>query len=87
MRRCRLRVINKQRRNNMKRTNVESSNIISIGYDETNCILEIEFKKNSIYQYFDISKEIHEGLMKATSHGKFLNENIKKKNYRYIKIN
>ena len=61
----------------MKREIVSSSNIISIGYDEDSRILEIEFKKNRIYHYYDVPKNEFDGLMNASSHGSYLNENIK----------
>ncbi len=72
----------------MKRTNVISSNIKSIGYDEESQILEVEFK-DGIYHYFDLPKEVYGALMNARppvySHGKYLDRHIKGK-YRYKKI-
>lgn len=70
----------------MKRTNVESSNLKSVGYDEENEILEIEFKHGGIYQYYDVSKDVYDGLMSADSHGKYFDRNVKKAGYRYRKI-
>lgn len=61
----------------MERKRVSSSNIISIGYDEDTQILEIEYKKNSIYHYFEVPQSEFDGLMNASSHGRYLNENIK----------
>lgn len=68
----------------MYRKNVESSNIKSIGYeDET---LEVEFLNGSIYQYYNVPKDLFDGIMNADSHGKYLNEYIKKAHYRYSPI-
>lgn len=68
----------------MYRKNVESSNIKSIGYeDET---LEVEFLNGSIYQYYNVPQDLFDGIMNADSHGKYLNEYIKKANYRYNPI-
>ena len=69
----------------MKRESVESSNIASIGYDEASHTLEIEFLNGNVYQYFDVPKNIYEGIMKASSHGEYLASQIKG-NYRYSKV-
>ena len=41
----------------MNREPVESSNLVSVGYDGNMATLEIEFKGNSVYQYFDVSRD------------------------------
>lgn len=69
----------------MKRTTVQSSNIASIGYDLKSRTLEIEFLDGSVYQYFDVPETLFNGIMKADSHGKYLNEYIKG-HYRYSRI-
>ena len=63
-----------------------SSNIASIGYDVTSQILEIEFLNGTIYQYYDVPEILFEGLMSADSHGKYLNEYIKKGGFRYARV-
>lgn len=69
----------------MQRTEVESSNIKSIWYDESNHILEVEFKDLSIYQYFNVPSSEYIWIMNANSHWEYLNENIKWV-YEYEKI-
>ena len=69
----------------MDRTPVSSSNISSIGYDSGTDTLEIEFLNGSVYQYFDVSKQIYEELMAASSHGQYLAANIKGV-YRYARV-
>ena len=69
----------------MIRKSVQSSNIVSIGYDEVLYVLEVEFIGSGIYQYADIPKEIYESFIKADSVGKFFYANIKGK-YSYSKI-
>ena len=64
----------------MERVPVESSTLVSVGYDPTSGTLEIEFR-NGIYQYFGVSAEIHEGLMSAGSKGAFFSQFIKKTGY------
>lgn len=48
------------------RYQVYEPNIISIGYDEINEILEIEFKLQAIHHYFGVSINEFVALMKAT---------------------
>lgn len=69
----------------MKRKNVQSSMIASIGYDLKGYLLEIEFNSGGIYQYFDVSKKEYEGLMKAESHGQYFLQNIREV-YHYRQI-
>ena len=69
----------------MKRVPVNSSNHASVGYDEKNKILEIEFNHGGIYQYFDIPENVHVELMSADSHGRNFVHNIKD-DYEYLKI-
>ena len=58
----------------MNRQSVYSSNISSIGYE--NGILEIEFHGNRVYQY-NVPQSVYNGLMSASSHGKYFAEHIK----------
>jgi hypothetical protein len=68
----------------MYRTPVSSSNISSIGYDQQTGTLEVEFHSGDIYQYFNVSDYLYNGLMNAASKGQFLNEHIRH-SYRYQK--
>lgn len=70
----------------MDRTYVSSSNSASIGYDPMQMILEVEFLNGSIYQYYDVPEALYEGIMSAESHGKYLNEYIKKGGYRFERV-
>lgn len=56
---------------------VESSNIQSIGYNIDFNILEIEFKENRVYRYYDVPLEEYRSLMEADSHGSYFNREIK----------
>jgi KTSC domain len=55
----------------MKRIAVESSNLVSVGYDETTKMLEIQFHSGGIYEYDDVEKEIYDDLMNAESKGRY----------------
>jgi hypothetical protein len=70
----------------MNRTTVQSSNIRSIGYDMENETLEIQFNDGSIYHYFEVPLYEYDGIMEASSHGKYLAQHIKD-SYRYERIN
>jgi hypothetical protein len=71
----------------MNRTSVSSSNLASIGYDESNATLEVEFLDGSIYQYTNVPSNIHSGLMAASSHGSYFDQYVKKGGYKYHKVN
>jgi len=73
----------------MIRTEVESSNIMTIGYDPDTKVLEVEFGKNDyedqtnrIYTYQNVPPEVHQELMDDNSHGGYLCANIAR-NYPY----
>lgn len=70
----------------MERQYVTSSNILSIGYDPENMILEVEFTTGAVYQYYDVPQIIYDGLMAADSHGTFLSAYVKKGGYRYAQV-
>ena len=61
----------------MDRQLVTSSNIVSIGYDESSETLEVEFRQERIYQYFGVPLHVYNELMAAPSHGKFHGRYIK----------
>ena len=69
----------------MNRISVKSSNIKSIGYDETSNTLEIEFNDGHIYQYIKVPINIYNELMKSESQGKFFHATIRN-NFAYKKI-
>jgi hypothetical protein len=69
----------------MKRQQVESSNLASIGYDSENQILEVEFKHGGIYQYLEVPENVFEKLMNADSHGVYFSANIRNE-YEFIKL-
>lgn len=55
----------------IKRTHVDSSNLRSVGYDNTSQILEIEFNNGAVYQYYSVPQRIYVELMQAESHGEY----------------
>lgn len=70
----------------MERQCVSSSNIASIGYDSDSRVLEVEFLRGAVYQYYDVPQSIYDGLMAADSHGKYFVAYIKKGGYHYAQV-
>ncbi len=70
----------------MDRQILKSSNLKSVGYDQSSNILEIEFLSGGIYQYFKVPSQIYLALINATSKGSYFHKNIKEQ-YKYIHIN
>lgn len=68
----------------MYRQSVNSSNLSSVGYE--NSTLEVEFNNGTVYQYFNVPNFIYSALMSAYSHGEYFAQNIKS-NYQCRKIN
>lgn len=67
------------------RVPVKSTNLVSVGYDDKSCILEIEFKGGRTYRYADVPPEEHRSLMAASSHGKYFAANVRDR-YRCTKV-
>jgi tyrosyl-tRNA synthetase len=72
------------------RCQIESSMLASIGYDEENRTLEVEFKEGLVYQYFEFPKEEFENFLEIKDNeeslGSFFNKNIKAGGYRFITL-
>ena len=62
----------------MDRLLVNSTNIVSVGYDAAAHILEVEFQSGTTYQYLDVPESIYQGMMTADSKGQFFHDNILK---------
>jgi len=69
----------------MKRVPVNSTNILSVGYDEGGQILEIEFNTKRVYRYSNVPPHVYAGLMKSSSHGKYFLQYIAN-NYSSIEV-
>ena len=62
----------------MDRVAVNSSNLYSVGYSQTDTILEVQFRKHgSVYRYLGVPLVVYDGLMSAPSHGKYFQANIR----------
>jgi len=70
----------------MDRIPVQSSNLVSVGYDPTSSTLEIEFHSGRVYQYFAVPLHIYEGLMSSASKGTYFDQYIKKAGFPFSRI-
>ncbi|MBC7927917.1 MAG: KTSC domain-containing protein [Bryobacteraceae bacterium] len=61
----------------MRRQAVESTTMRSVGYQAKGGILEIEFDSGAVYQYLGVPARVHQGLLRAESKGRYLNNEIR----------
>lgn len=61
----------------MQRTPVESSNLVSVGYDKKLKKLEVEFISGAVYAYSNVPPNVYEELMAASSHGSYFSSHIR----------
>jgi hypothetical protein len=62
----------------MRRLQVNSRILKSVGYDRFNSVLEVKFKiSGRVYAFLNVSMEVYEKFMKARSRGNFFNSYIK----------
>ena len=69
----------------MRRRDVASSALRSVGYDLATHTLETELQTDRIYQYFNCPPEVFDALMHAESKGLFYNLQIRD-HYPYRKV-
>ena len=61
----------------MRRTQVESSAIESVGYDPDTAVLEVEFTSGELYRYFAVPRSVHHELLEAESPGHYFGEHVR----------
>jgi hypothetical protein len=69
----------------MHRQPVDSSAVLSVGYDKSRRILEVEVEGGAIYQYLDVPARDFFGILAAESAGRYYNQTIKP-NYDFRKL-
>ena len=62
----------------LPRRPVKSTAVRSIGYDEGEWVLQVEFTSGSTYNYFRVPPREHQALLKAPSVGDYLNRQVKR---------
>jgi hypothetical protein len=66
-----------RRTNRMQRTPVDSSTMVSVGYEADSDTLEIEFVSGHVYQYFDVPSSVRDELLASESAGGYFNAAIR----------
>jgi hypothetical protein len=58
------------------RISVESKALVSLGYDEQACCLELEFRSGSVYRYLGVPRSVYEWLLRTPNKGVFVARQI-----------
>ena len=61
----------------MKMQDVSSSHIKAIGWEDN--ILYVEFLSEKTWKYYDVSEDIYNEFLEASSKGSYFNDNIRSK--------
>jgi len=70
---------------NIKMTEVQSSNLAAVGYDDDSETLYVRFKGNRLYAFYGVSRADYEGLLAAESKGRYFAREIRGLHaYKYI---
>lgn len=69
----------------MNRYPVNSSDLAAVGYDDESSTMEVEFHDGSVYQYFDVPRDVYDRLLQAESPGSFLHTQVRGV-YRYARV-
>ena len=64
---------------------VESSNLAAVRYNEDSQTMDIRFKNESVYQYFDVPLYTYNELLQAESKGQYFHRYIRSE-YRYARL-
>ena len=66
----------------MKYVRVSSSNIEAVGYEEATQTLGVRFMGGGEYHYFRVPETVYNGLLSASSVGRYFDGYVKKAGYR-----
>jgi hypothetical protein len=69
----------------MQSQRVDSSAILTVGYDDAHHVLKVRFRNGRTYYYLAVPPAIHRRLLRSPSMGKYLNEVIKPA-YRAVRV-
>jgi len=70
----------------MRRVQIKSSVIVSLGYDEGAQVLEVEFVGGRVYRYAPVPRREFEDLMAAESKGLYFNLHVRD-HYVFAEVN
>jgi len=60
----------------MRVTAVESTTLVTVSYDDTRELLQLEFCSRTVYEYFSVPAAVHQSL-EASSKGRYFNQAIR----------
>lgn len=69
----------------MDRHHVDSSVIVTVGYDDSAGILEVVFRTGRTYRYFRVPEKAYDELLHADSVGGYFNREIRPR-YRGVEV-
>jgi hypothetical protein len=61
----------------MRIATVESATLATVGYDEDQGLLQLEFGSRAVYLYFGVPVAVYEALLGAPSKGRYFNWTIR----------
>jgi len=61
----------------MRVATVESTTLATVGYDEAQKLLQLEFCSRAVYVYFGVPATVHQALLAAPSKGRYFNRTIR----------
>ena len=61
----------------MKPVPVESTTLATVAYDADRELLQLGFRDQAVYRYFDVPVDVHENLLRASSKGSYFNRFIR----------
>jgi hypothetical protein len=64
---------------------MESSSLLSVGYDPQSRTLEVAFRNSGVYRYVDVPPEVYAQMLAAPSKGRFVNDRVKGR-YAYRRV-
>lgn len=65
---------------------VSSSTFASIAYDAEQSVLGVRFLAGTEYHYFGVPQDVYEGMLSASSVGKFFDQYVKKAGYSFQRV-
>ena len=69
----------------IRRTNVDSQSLASVGYDDDHHILEAAFNRGDVYRFFLVPRRVFDDLLNADSKRAYFNRFIRGR-YGYAKL-
>ena len=69
----------------MNVTAVVSTTLATVAYDHAGHVLQLKFRSGAAYRYFGVPAEVHDGLLQASSKGRYFNREIRER-FRHVHI-